>query len=130
MELSFKPNLDEALERWRALWNQEIIGRPCVAVTAPKEGVERVPGPQMQIHPDTDFAEHLDQAEAAMACRYYGGEAMPVFQPSFGPDMFAGFLGADLARSPDSSGTSWSMPTVEDWADVLPLRFDSQNRIK
>jgi len=36
MELSLKPNLDEALERWRAFWHQEIIGRPCVAVTAPK----------------------------------------------------------------------------------------------
>jgi hypothetical protein len=127
MELSLKPNLDEALERWRAFWNQEIIGRPCVAVTAPKEGVERVAGPQGQIHPDADFEEHLDQAEAAMAGVYYGGEAMPFIQPSFGPDQVAAFVGARLDWSEDSAHTSWSVPFVEDWDEALPLRLGAGN---
>ncbi|MFC1805785.1 hypothetical protein ACFL09_02265 [Planctomycetota bacterium] len=123
MELSFKPNLDEALERWRAFWNQEIVGRPCVAVTAPKEGVEQVGGPTGQIHPDTDFAKHVEQAEAAMAGVHYGGEAMPRFQPSFGPDMAGAFVGARLDWSDDSAGTSWSVPFVESWDDALPLEL-------
>ena len=49
MELALKPDLDEALEHWRAFWNKEIIRRPCIAITAPREGVERVPGPAWQI---------------------------------------------------------------------------------
>ena len=123
MELSFKPDLDAALERWRAFWNHDLIGRPCVAVTAPKEGVERVPGPPTQIHPDTDFTKHLDQAEAAMACVHYGGEAMPMFQPSFGPDMAGAFVGARLDWSGHSAGTSWSVPFVDDWDAALPLEL-------
>ncbi len=127
MELAFKPDLEEALERWRAFWNKEIIGRPCVAVTAPREGVKQVPGPPWQIPPDADFDRHLDQAEAAMACRYYGGEAMPFFQPSFGPDQAAAFLGARLEWSEDSASTSWSVPFVESWEEALPLRLDPEN---
>ena len=127
MELSFKPNLDEALERWRAFWNKDLIKRPCVAITAPKDGVERVGGPPGQIPPETDFGKHLDQAEAAMACRYYGGEAMPFFQPSFGPDQVGAFVGARLDWSQDSSHTSWSVPFVEDWPESLPLRLGQGN---
>jgi hypothetical protein len=127
MELGFKPNLDEALERWRAFWNKDIIKRPCVAVTAPKDGVEQVPGPPSQYMPDADFDEILDRAEAAMACRYYAGEAMPFFQPSFGPDQCAAFVGARLEWSRDSEGTTWSVPFVESWEDALPLRLGEGN---
>jgi hypothetical protein len=121
MELSFKPNLDDAIEHWRAFWNQDIIGRPCCAVTAPRDGVERPPGAPGQVLPDTDFEALLDQAEARLAATYFAGEAMPLFEPSFGPDQAAAFLGARLDWSPDSSSTTWSKPFVEDWAEVLPL---------
>jgi len=127
MELIFKPNLDEALERWRAFWNQDFIKRPCVAVTAPKEGAEQVPGPGYPIRPDDDFDKVLDQAEASLACRYYAGEAMPFFEPSFGPDQLAAFVGARLDCSADSSGTSWSVPFVESWEEALPLRLGQGN---
>ncbi len=123
MELSFKPDLDAARERWRAFWNQDILGRPCCAVTAPKDGAERVPGPPGQYLPDADFADILDRAEAAMAVRYYGGEAMPIFDPSFGPDMAAAFLGAELDWSGDSATTTWSKPFVDDWEAALPLEL-------
>ena len=127
MELSFKPNLGEALERWRAFWNKDLIKRPCVAVTAPKEGVEQVGGPPYPTRPTDDFDKLLDQAEAHMASRYYGGEAMPFYEPSFGPDQVGAFVGARLDHSTDSSGTSWSVPFVEDWEEALPLRLGQGN---
>ena len=123
MELSLKPDLDEAAEHWRAFWNRDLIRRPCCAVTAPKDGVEHVPASPGQILPDADFPDVLDRAEAAMAAVYYAGEAIPRFQPSFGPDMAAAFLGADLDWSPESPGTTWSKPFVERWDDVLPLQL-------
>ena len=123
MELSFKPNLDEARERWRAFWNKDIIGRPCCAVTARKEGAEGAPGMPGQILPDADFDEILERAEGALAATYFAGEAMPRYQPSFGPDMAAAFVGARLDWSPESSGTTWSKPFVESWEDALPLRL-------
>lgn len=62
MEPRFKPDLEEARNRWTAVWNMEIIGRPCVAVTAPKEGVRRQAGPPGPFLPDTDFDAILDRA--------------------------------------------------------------------
>ncbi len=123
MELSFKPDLDDAIAHWRAFWNHDIIQRPCCAVTAPKDGIERPAGPPSQFLPDADFAAILDLAEAHLAATCFAGEAMPRFQPSFGPDMAAAFVGAELDWSPDSEGTTWSKPFVESWEDALPLRL-------
>lgn len=123
MELSFKPDLDDAIAHWRAFWNHDIIKRPCCAVTAPKDGVERPPGPPSQLLPDADFAAILDQAQAHLAATCFAGEAMPRFQPSLGPDMAAAFVGAELDWSPDSESTTWSKPFVESWEDALPLEL-------
>jgi len=127
MELSFKPDLDEALEHWRAFWNKDLIKRPCCAVTAPRDGVKQVGGPPYPTRPTDDFDKELDQAEASLACRYFAGEAMPFYEPSFGPDQVAAFVGGRLDYSADSSGTSWSVPFVERWEDALPLRLGHGN---
>ena len=127
MQLKFKPNLDEALTRWRAFWNKDIIKRPCVAVTAPKDGVQPVSGLYGQGLPDVDFDDMLDREEASMASMHYLGEAMPIFQPSFGPDQLAAFVGGKLEKSSDSNGTTWSMPFVDDWKKFLPLELGHGN---
>jgi len=127
MELSFKPNLDEALLHWKAFWNHEIVKRPCVAVMAPKDGITPVPGPRGQYLPDVDFDRLLNQAEASMASIYYGGEAMPFFEPSFGPDQLAAFVGGELDTSKDSDDTTWSAPFVESWEQELPLKLGERN---
>jgi len=124
MELSYKPDLADAQEHWRAFWNHDIIKRPCVAVRAPKAGVEWVPGTPIQFLPDIDFDKLLDQADAHHAGVYHGGESMPRMGLGFGPDQLAAFVGGVLERSEDSSGTSWSKPFVEDWESVLPLKLE------
>lgn len=128
MKLQFKPDLEEAQARWKAFWNRDIIKRPCTAVYAPKDGVEPVDGPPGQFLPDEDFDRILDRAEASMAARYYGGEAMPFFVPSFGPDQLAAFVGGVLNTSKDSSHTTWSETFVEDWGRSLPLRLGESNK--
>jgi hypothetical protein len=125
--LQFKPDFAEARRHWQAFWAGEIIDRPGIMVRAPRDGVEQQPGPPYMAGSDGDFDSAIDRMLASAATTYFAGEAIPCHSPSFGPDMFASFLGAELEHSPDSSNTSWSMPTVEDWAEVLPLRLDSQN---
>lgn len=127
MKLSFKPDLEDALMRWQAFWNKEIVKRPCVAITAPKDGVQPVSGPPGQYLPDVDFDKILDKAEASMAATYYAGEAMPFFQPSFGPDQLAAFVGGQLDDSKDSNGTTWSVPFVKSWEEALPLELGRGN---
>lgn len=127
--LEFKPDFAEARRYWRAFWAGEIIDRPGIMIRAPKDGVEPEPGPAYMAGSDGDYESAIDRVLAHASTTYFAGEAIPCYSPSFGPDMFAAFLGADLAHSPDSPSTSWSMPTVQNWADVLPLRLDSRSPV-
>jgi len=121
--LEFKPDLQEAARRWDAFYAGEIIDRPVVCVTAPREGKKAPPGSDYyeRVHGDMDdiIRRALEGAEAT----FHGGEAIPAFWPSFGPDEVAVFCGAELCWSKDSGNTNWSKPFVEDWEKALPLRL-------
>ena len=126
--LAFKPDMADAAKRWNAYFAGQIIDRPLVTVTAPKEGKkggawasykDRVFGDM-----DVIIANALTSAEAT----FYGGEAIPAFGPSFGPDEIAVFCGGeDFRGSQDSEGTNWSVPFVDDWSKSLPLRLRPDN---
>jgi len=129
MELLYKPDFEEARAHWEAFWNHEIINRPCLAVTAPKEGHNIPPGPPYMDGWDGDFVEAVARWEAHAAHIYYAGDAIPYIEPSFGPDQFGAFIGADLERADASyNSTSWAVPFVEDWEKVLPIRLKPENR--
>ncbi len=121
--LEFKPDFADAQRRWDAMWKHEIIDRPVIHITAPKNPDKKSPNvPYLAgCHEDLDtvVANVVERA----ANTYYGGDAMPTYSPSFGPDMFAAWIGAELKFSPDSTNTNWAVPFVEDWADALPLRL-------
>ncbi len=128
MELLYKPDFEEARKHWEAFWNREIIDRPCLAVTAPKEGHEIPPAPPYMDGWDGDFAEAVARWEARAEHTYFAADAIPFFEPSFGPDQFGAFLGADLDRSTESySRTSWAVPYVENWEESLPIQLDPDN---
>ncbi len=128
MKLAYKPDLEEAKQRWRAFWEHEIIDRPCCVVTAPLDGVEPVPAPAYLAAWDGDYRAVAEQFDAHAATIYWAGEAIPFRDPSFGPEMFGAWLGADLQRAVDSKeDTSWAVPFVDDWEAVLPLEFDPGN---
>ena len=116
MELQYKPDFDRARKYWRAFWDKEVIDRPLVSVTAPKTP-SRPNGPRYMAGADGNFIEPLQQYEAYAAGTYFGGEAMPRFGISFGPDQFSAFLGAELEYRLDV-GTSWVKPFVENWNEV------------
>jgi 5-methyltetrahydrofolate--homocysteine methyltransferase len=70
-----------------------------------------------------DFGPVIDALLARAESTWYGGEAMPAYTPSFGPDMFAAWLGADLEFEKEHYGTNWVVPTITDWATDLPLEL-------
>ncbi len=126
--LAFKPDIEDAARRWDAFYAGDIIDRPIVCVTAPRDDPPgtvsdaRVRGYYERVHGDMDdiIRRSLVSAEAT----FYGGEAVPTFWTSFGPDEIAVFCGAELCWSDDSGDTNWSAPFVEGWDEVLPLRLD------
>jgi len=127
MPLEFKPDLAEASERWNAFYAGEIIDRPVVCVTAPREGYKTVGGTSYHEKVHGDMDEIIERAIVNAEARFWGGESVPTFGPSFGPDEISVFTGAGLNWSDDSPNTNWSVPCVENWEDVLPLQLQEDN---
>lgn len=57
-----------------------------------------------------------------MKSTYYGGEALPCFEPTLGPDQYAGFLGGEILCK-EAYITTWAEPCVEDW-EKFPIRLN------
>ena len=119
--LKYKPDFSRAQQYWRAFWQKELIDRPCTCVwvhTAPTPLRSSATQP-VDI---TDFQAVFKVEEKYLQSCLHLGEAMPIFRPGFGPDQFAGFLGAPIKMTEDNS-TSWSEKIVDDWESFLPLRI-------
>ncbi|MBN2450676.1 MAG: hypothetical protein JXR77_09820 [Lentisphaeria bacterium] len=126
--LEFKPDFELARRRWLAFWEQEIIDRPCCVITAPKDPSRRMPPrPPYMAGAREDFGPIVTGILENAAATWWGGEAVPNYSPSFGPDMMAAWLGADLEFEARQYGTSWVVPSIEDWERDLPLRLDADN---
>jgi len=149
----YKPDFNEALRYWDAFWNRQIIDRPCIVIQASKEGIEQnlkppcrvgynpeidIPygsGGQLVVHlPLRDGKVISGQFELAVKTfekwagrTCFGGEAIPSFHPTFGPDQFATFLGAELMQSEEKIGTSWAVPFVNNWEKVLPFSLQGNS---
>jgi len=113
MDLAYKPDFDEAKKYWRAYWAGEIIDRPCVCIKAPCG--ENRPQGTLSLNGFTDADAALKRCHEWASSMLWLGEAVPFFQPNFGPDQFAAWLGAELKYCPSSGDTSWSEPMVKDW---------------
>ena len=125
--LEFKPDFHEALTRWEAFWAGEVLDRPCIMMSCPQDGQEVPPGPAYMAGHDGNFRPVIDQVLERNAAIVFGGEAMPFYSPSFGPDMFAAFMGADLQWSDTDQSTNWAVPFVDDWDEALPLGIKPDN---
>jgi len=107
--LTLKPDLADAAKRWNTYLAGEIIDRPLVMVTAPTERSEPVSATTYRDRVFGNLNELVDRALRVAENTFYGGEAIPAFWPSFGPDEIAVFCGAELCWSDDSGDTNWSI---------------------
>ncbi len=122
-----KPNFEESKVYWRAFWEREVIDRPLICVTAPKDGVRPpsagwTPAICYKHCMDGTFDELLNQCDARAAAMYFAGESIPTFEITLGPDQYAAFLGAPL-KTNDETYTTWAQPIVDDW-DNFEVKID------
>lgn len=106
MELQYKPDFSEACKYWDAFWQSEIIDRPCIAIIAPQDGCIRAPAPPYMAGSDGQYEAAVRQFDHWAAITFFGGEAIPFFDDSFGPDQFSTFIGAELDSSKKKFGTT------------------------
>ena len=125
--LELKPDFEDAKARWLAFWQQEILDRPCCVMRAPRDGVEPVHAVPYMAGARDDMEAVATQALAHAATIWWGGDAMPFYSPSFGPDMMAAWLGADLEFDDRGFGTNWVQACIDDWEDALPMTLEPDN---
>jgi len=125
--IEFKPDIEDAARRWEAYLDGEIIDRPLVSVTAHIEGRPTAPGSDYHGRVFGEMDRIIDNALTNYGSVYYGGEAMPSFGTSFGPDEIAVFCGAEFAWSDESGNTNWSVPSIDDWDDAPPIALDESH---
>ncbi len=131
--MEFKHDWDQAQTRTLAWWAGEIVDRPCLQITAPREGLEAVRR-QATERPSgvsverwwTDVDLVVERTARRIETTYYGGEAFPLFNPNLGPDLFAAYLGAPV-RFLDTN-TNWVGHHLDDWADAAQLSIADGNR--
>jgi hypothetical protein len=114
------------IERTDAFWRRELVDRPVVVFSLPRDKhvVEPPPEKHWPIHRDRwlDFDHRAEKARAGCLNRDYWGDALPMAMPNLGPDTFCGFFGAELEFA---ESTSWSHPVIDEWSNADRARFDT-----
>ena len=128
MPIEHIPDWEKRLARHDAFWQREIIDRPVICITLPKQD-QRHPSPpaktwqsQRERWEDAEYIADLSLAHVMNT--EYLGDALPMCFPNLGPDVFSAFLGAELEYG---ETTSWSKPFLHDWRDAAKIQFSEDN---
>lgn len=126
----YNDNMDSVKKYARAFWEKELIDRPYICVTAPKRGAQP---PQVEVANTAencfkacvsgDYGPILRSFEQTVSSIYWGGDAVPSFEVTLGPDQYAGFLGSTITAK-DGYITTWAEHCVDDW-EGFDIRLDT-----
>ena len=121
--MKYKPDFEEVIPRLEAFWRGEFIDRPCMDITTPKGERRHVRAPDTIEKQWTDQDYIIENIEAGMESTYFAGEAVPIFRPNLGPDLFSALLGGTIHYS---EGTSWVTPFL-DWDNPPSFEIDENS---
>ncbi|MCX5642683.1 MAG: hypothetical protein NTY10_05600 [Candidatus Omnitrophica bacterium] len=134
--MEYRPDFEELKPYFQAWWNGDALDRVALWVTAPRKGPVFLESADKWITPKVVFREAperiLDYFEDYCRGTFFGGLAVPVFWPNFGPDVFSAFLGTELNFSEDSNETSWinwSQNPLTDYKNLSCLEIKDSNAI-
>jgi len=128
MDLDTKPDFPEALRRFEAWWDGEIVDRPPVTLHVKRDRPpSRTPPPKQH---DTlrekwlDVEYKLDCFEASLDGAVFLAETFPAFWPNLGPEVCSALFGCELKFSERSS---WSIPAAESCREIADIQPDFEN---
>lgn len=93
--MEYKHDWDKSKKRFNAFWNNEIIDRCCIAVTAPKNDMTKVNLPENEedrLKYWTDGESIVKRYKRYFENTYFGGEAFPQVFLRLGAGGHAGFF--------------------------------------
>jgi hypothetical protein len=127
MQLSLKPDFEKTKKRIDAFWNCEIVDRPPVSITLPKENPKPLPSKEYKTHRDRwlDIEFRAEQMDIEVENRIYFADGVPTVFPNMGPEIFSAWCGCGYEFG---ETTTWSVPCIEDWeADSHKAKFDPEH---
>ncbi len=122
------PDWEKRLERQDAFWDCEIIDRPVVYISVPREKpLAPVPAKKnWSSHRDywMDFTYRAEKLRSDILNQEYSGDALPKVIPNLGPEVFSAYFGCEMEYG---ETTSWAIPNIHDWSDVSHIKFSEDN---
>jgi hypothetical protein len=121
---AYKPDFEEVAARYDAWWNGAVLDRPLVSIAFAKLPAEQV-APPAKTHATLrdrwlDAAHRAAVAAASARNHVFYADALPVFHPNLGPEVFSAYYGCKLEFG---ETTSWSVPCLSDWSDASVERL-------
>jgi len=120
--LLYKPDWPETKRRWAAFWAGERLDRPCMMVTAPREGPPLPPFPEDPERRWTDLDFLIEYDEAYHASRWYLGETVPR-----AGNLLMSWCAAYGARAEFRPDTIWIEPCFNSWEETPDFEKDWDN---
>lgn len=129
-ELLYKPDWAEAQERYLAWWRHEYYGRCGLAVWAPRaEPMDLpAPAPPTSVQQRWYDLEHIDrQNQYSMGRTYFGGEALPIWNPGYPGNNSIPVLLGNEHELDEHTGWTKGAPVLAERLDVESLHLDPQH---
>jgi len=125
----FKPDYEDAMQRWDAWWECQIVDRPLVTIAYPKPSSEQKPLPTTQHASlrdrwlDSEF--HAETNDVSLGNVVHYADALPIAWPNLGPEVFSSYYGCPMIYAKE---TGWTEPILNSWnpeeVDALQLDTD------
>jgi hypothetical protein len=130
VQLQYKPDWEEAKERYRAWWAHEYFGRCAISVTAPKAEPPDTPVPPVHTSVRQRWydLEHIDRwNQYKMGRTYFGGEALPIWSPGYpGNNWIPVLVGNDFGLD-ENTGWTRGEPVLANSLDFRALEIDTRH---
>ena len=119
---------ERRIERQDAFWDCEVIDRPVVVMTLPKDKPE-YPWPKEKTYDSPrdrwmDTERVVESALAGALNTEFLGDALPTAWPNLGPELFSAFFGMEMEYTAE---TSWGIPNLKDWSEAGKLKLSTDN---
>ena len=128
MNLLYNPNWENAKKSFIGWWNGTNVSRPLIQVTAPRnEPIDELPQPPPPASIEDQWLNaklRMDIFEYQASRTFYGGDAVPYFDPQLGPGTMALYLGSPPTFMPE---TIWYGKVYGDITTAYLPVFDEDN---
>jgi len=105
-----------------AFWQKEIIDRPLISVKAAKKPL--IPVDYLENVEKGNYLPVLEKTLVNVENTWFGGESLPLFDCTFGPDQFGSFLGGKIKFSIERE-TTWLESFWDDDYSEDSVHFDT-----